>query len=52
MNKFLKYLIFIFLGILIYLILNQINLFTIGSPDSPQYGTPRLIAGGRACAAS
>jgi hypothetical protein len=30
MNKFLKYLIFIFLGILIYLILNQINLFTIG----------------------
>ena len=32
MNKFLKYLIFIFLGILIYLILNQINLFTIGGP--------------------
>jgi hypothetical protein len=52
MNKFLKYLIFIFLGILIYLILNQINLFTIGSPDSPQYDTRHLIAGGRACAAS
>ena len=53
MNKLLKYLIFIFLGILIYLIFNQINLFTIGSPDSPQYPSrPQIHAGGRACAAT
>ena len=53
MNKFLKYLIFIFIGILIYLILNQINQFTIGSPDSLQYPSGlRIHAGGGACAAT